>query len=230
MGRWGWRLFEGDQDMDAACSLAEPLGFQMDDWEHTMSSMVHQTDMLAGAAARAFYRTEEYKQELESAIVPYVRAKLDTDNLGDRLFAAARAQENNPTLPSTKYRTIILGALMMRAGARIKPADLQHLRDLIPQIQCNAQFVLPLVDEGFRSPGRAQFLAALDHYQVGVPRNYQEPSCFQCGQVRDDIGHALVQCARCHVAYYCDKECQRHHWQEHKPSCVSPEQRRTANV
>ena len=168
-------LFESDQDLDTACGLAERLGFEMDNWEHTMSSMVHQTDMLAGAAAREFYKTEEYKQELENEIVPYIRAKLDTDNLGDRLFAAARTQENNQTIPCTKYRTIILGALMMRAGARIRADDLQHLRDLVPQIQCNSQFVLPLFDEGFRSPGRAQFLAALDHYQAGMPRNYQEP-------------------------------------------------------
>lgn len=169
-------LFEGDQDLDFACCLAASLGFETDDWEHSMSSMVHQTDMLAGEAARAFYRTERYKRELENEIVPYVRAKFDTDNFGDRLFAASRAQENNQSGPSTaKYRTIILGALMMRAGARIRTEDLLHLKDLVPQIHCNSQVAPPLFDEGFRTPGRAQFLAALDHYQLGVPRNYQEP-------------------------------------------------------
>ncbi|KAE8369042.1 hypothetical protein BDV27DRAFT_141567 [Aspergillus caelatus] len=175
MGRWGWRLFEGDQDMDEACCLAGSLGFQTDDWEHTMSSMVHQIDMLAGQAARAFYRTEEYRRELQNQIVPYVCEKFDTDNFGDRLFAASRAQEDDRVIPYTKYRTVILGALMMRAGARIRAEDLQHLKDLVPQIHCNSRFALPICDEGFRSPGRAQFLAALDHYQAGVPRNYQEP-------------------------------------------------------
>ncbi|KAE8141879.1 hypothetical protein BDV38DRAFT_278662 [Aspergillus pseudotamarii] len=231
MGRWGWRLFEGDQDLDVACCLAASLGFETNDWEYSMSSMVHQTDMLAGEAARAFYRTEEYKRELENDILPYVRAKLDTDNLGYRLFATSRTQENGQSVPSTaKYRTIVLGALMMRAGARIRPEDLQHLKDLVPQVHCNSQFVSPSFDEGFRTPGRAQFLAALDHYQAGVPRNYQEPSCFQCGQVKADIEHDLVQCARCYVAYYCDKECQRRHWQEHKASCASPEERRMVNI
>ncbi|PIG81991.1 hypothetical protein AARAC_002210 [Aspergillus arachidicola] len=220
MGRWGWR----DQDLNAACCLAESLGIQTDDWEHSMSSMVHQTDMLADEGIRAFYRTEEYKRELENEIVPYVRAKFDTDNFGDRFFAASCARENDQTCLPAKYRTIILGALMMRAG------DLQHLRDLVPQIHCSSRFALPLGDEGFRRPGRAQFLAALDHYQAGVPRNYQEPSCFQCGQVRSDIGHGLVLCARCRVAYYCNGECQRHHWQEHKASCVRPEERRSRNV
>ncbi|RAQ60848.1 hypothetical protein COH20_010922 [Aspergillus flavus] len=138
MGRWGWRLFEGDQDLDAACCLAESLGIQTDDWEHSMSSMVHQTDMLADEGTRAFYRTEEYKRELENEIVPYVRANFDTDNFGD--------------------------------------------------------------------------------------------SCFQCGQVTSDIGHGLVLCTKCSVAYYCDGECERHHWQEHKASCVRPEERRSRNV
>ncbi|KAB8248731.1 hypothetical protein BDV35DRAFT_378718 [Aspergillus flavus] len=175
MGRWGWRLFEGDQDLDAACCLAESLGIHIGDWEHSMSSMVHQTDMLADEGIRAFYRTDEYKRELENEIVPYVRAKFDTDNFGDRLFAASCAKENEETCLPARYRTIILGALMMRAGARIRAEDLQHLRDLVPQVHCTSRFALPLGDDGFRSPGRAQFLAALDHYQAGVPRNYQEP-------------------------------------------------------
>ncbi|RAQ40835.1 hypothetical protein AFGD_007134 [Aspergillus flavus] len=174
MGRWG--LFEGDQDLDAACCLAESLGIHIGDWEHSMSSMVHQTDMLADEGIRAFYRTDEYKRELENEIVPYVRAKFDTDNFGDRLFAASCAKENEETCLPARYRTIILGALMMRAGARIRAEDLQHLRDLVPQVHCTSRFALPLGDDGFRSPGRAQFLAALDHYQAGVPRNYQEPS------------------------------------------------------
>lgn len=71
--------------------------------------------------------------------------------------------------------TVILGALMMRAGANIKPEDIQHLRDLVPQINCNSAATLPLFDKGFRNPGRAQYSAALDHYQPGVPRNFQEP-------------------------------------------------------
>ncbi|EIT81674.1 hypothetical protein AO1008_09913 [Aspergillus oryzae 100-8] len=94
MGRWGWRLFEGDQDLDAACCLAESLGIHIGDWEHSMSSMVHQTDMLADEGIRAFYRTDEYKRELENEIVPYVRAKFDTDNFGDRLNVPSRKIQN----------------------------------------------------------------------------------------------------------------------------------------
>lgn len=138
--------------------------------------MVHQSDMLAPPEAAAVYRTAEYAYELANVIVPYVRRKLDTGNLGERMFAACRARETDPDdlLQESKYRTIIMGALIMRAGASISAADLQHLRDLMPQINCTSRRT-PFDDHGFRSPGRAQFLAALDHYQPGVARSFQEP-------------------------------------------------------
>lgn len=138
--------------------------------------MVHQSDMLAPPEAAALYRTAEYDHQLANVIVPYIRQKLDTSNLGERMFAACRAKESDPEdlFQEAKYRTIMMGALMMRAGARINAADLQHLRDLVPQINCTSRRTL-FDDHGFRSPGRAQFLAALDHYQPGVARSFQEP-------------------------------------------------------
>lgn len=168
-------MFEGDQDLDVACGLVDGLGVNTDSWEHSLSAMVHQTDMLAPPEAAAFYITPEYADKLANKTIPWVRQKLDTDNLGDRLFATSRVQEADPDdiLQRNKYRTIILGALMIRAGARIKAADLQHLRDLVPQINCTSRRML--FDHGFRTPGKVQFLAALDYYQPGVPRSFQEP-------------------------------------------------------
>ncbi|KAJ5459117.1 hypothetical protein N7530_011061 [Penicillium desertorum] len=231
MGRWGWRLFEGDQDLDVACGLVDGLGVNTDSWEHSLSAMVHQTDMLAPPEAAAFYITPEYADKLANETIPWVRQKLDTDNLGDQLFATSRAQEADPDdiFQENKYRTIILGALMIRAGARIKAADLQHLRDLVPQINCTSRRMI-LGDHGFRTPGKVQFLAALDHYQPGVPRSFQEPSCFMCGKIEDDIGHKPLQCKKCKVATYCGKECQRDQWREHRVSCIPPGQRRMLNV
>jgi hypothetical protein len=190
MGRWGFRkptrpssfhdsfisdvltpgLFEGDRDIDIACVMPDHLGIQTGNWEHTLASMVFQTDMLAPALARTYYRTEEYKNKLANEIVPYVRWKLDTKGLGDQLFAAYRAEETKPPGMdgNPRYTTIIFGALMLRAGAKIKAEDLQHLRDLVPQ-------VTQLRNDDFRTPGRAQFLAALDRYQPGIPSDFQEP-------------------------------------------------------
>lgn len=154
----------------------DTLGINTGQWEYNLSAMVNQSDMLAPPEAAAVYRTAEYADELANVIVPYVRQKLDTGNLGERMLAASRNKESDPDdlFQESKYRTIIMGALMMRAGARINAADLRHLRDLVPQINCTSRRTL-LEDHGFRNPGRAQFLAALDHYRPGVARSFQEP-------------------------------------------------------
>ncbi|KAI8625847.1 hypothetical protein F5Y19DRAFT_239428 [Xylariaceae sp. FL1651] len=87
----------------------------------------------------------------------------------------------------------------MRAGAKIQESDLQHLRELVPRLNCNTRCVLPMFDWGFREPGKAQFVAALDHYQPGTPRSFQEPSCYSCGKIGADVGQKLMQYARCKV-------------------------------
>ncbi|KAJ5185770.1 Zinc finger MYND-type [Penicillium cf. griseofulvum] len=231
MRRWGWRLFECNQDLDAVLTLTRDLGDYIDSWKHSLSAMVHQTDMLAPLESIAMYNTEEYADRLANDIIPYIRQKLDTDNLGEKLFAASRAKENesDDMFREPKYQTIILGALMMRCGARINAADLQHLRDLVPQVVCSPHWT-PFGDLSFRTPGKAQFLAALDHYEPGVPRNFQEPSCFTCGRIKAEIGHKPLKCKRCKVATYCDTDCQNEQWTEHRSSCVPPHQRRVLHV
>ncbi|KAJ5482313.1 hypothetical protein N7475_001125 [Penicillium sp. IBT 31633x] len=229
MGRWGWRLFEGDQDLDIAMTIVRELGIQDSDWEHSMSAMVSQTDMLTPPEANDYCKTPEYSHELATIVVPYVRGKLDTNNMGDMLFAISKAKETENSFQETRYRTIILGALMLRAGARIREEDRQHLLDLVPQINCTSRRTL-LADHGFRTPGRAQFLAALDHYEPGVPRSLQEPSCFGCGKIEGDLGHKLLLCKKCKVANYCGQKCQRDQWRDHRMSCIPAEKRLIVNV
>ncbi|OIW22897.1 hypothetical protein CONLIGDRAFT_657872 [Coniochaeta ligniaria NRRL 30616] len=173
--------------------------------------------MLAPTDARAFYKSDEYGPVLEATIAEN-REKLDS-GLGDQLFAKYRATENEY---GGKYRLILVGALMMRAGAKIKDEDMQHLRDLVPQINCNEGYTLPLMDEGFRGPGKRQFLAALDNYTPGIPRSFGEPSCFNCGKIGADIHKHLEKCSRCKEAWYCNRDCQRAHWKAHKPYCAAP--------
>lgn len=62
----------------------------------------------------------------------------------------------------------------MRVGAVIKADDLQPLRDLVPKVTCVPGTALPFGGDGFRSPGRAQVLAALDAYEPGKLRSFQE--------------------------------------------------------
>ncbi|KAJ5708101.1 hypothetical protein N7488_007902 [Penicillium malachiteum] len=173
MGRWGWRLFEVDQDLDIACDLKAKLGITDDDWEWTPTNTVNHSDMLAPADARAIYQTKEYADELKNTIIPYVREKFDKNNLGYDLFAKCRCLDED--LLYGKYPVIIFGAMMMRVGAKMKEEDLQYLRDLAPTIHSSPGYVWFRNDQGFRDPGRTQFLAALDHYQAGVPRSFAEP-------------------------------------------------------
>ncbi|KAI3327688.1 hypothetical protein HD806DRAFT_331215 [Xylariaceae sp. AK1471] len=228
MGRWGMRLFEGDQDIDIALSINETFGDGQESLH--LSRMVHQTDMLAPPEALLYYKTYEYARELDQLVVEN-RQKLDANGLGDRVMAHWRANESKiHGSYGGKYCVIIAGALLMRAGAKIKESDLQHLRELVPQINCNPGYALPLMDEGFRGPGKAQFLAALDNYQPGSPRSFQESSCFSCGKVKADVGNKPLQCARCEGAWYCNKDCQRGHWKAHKPSCIDPRKKILLNV
>lgn len=149
-------LFEVDQDIDAALGLIEELGFETESWKFDIHSIIFQTDRLAPFHIREAYKTSEYVDHLANTIVPHVRRKLDTSNLGESLFAASRAKEKDTPFQESRYRTIILGALMLRVAARIKEEDRQHLRDLIPHINCRSRRMI-LGDEGSRAPGLAQF-------------------------------------------------------------------------
>ncbi|KAI3537078.1 hypothetical protein CSPX01_10376 [Colletotrichum filicis] len=105
------------------------------------------------------------------------------------------------------------------SNTSIKANDMQHLRDLVPKIPCQDRFALPMIDFGFRDPGKAQLLAALDNYQPGTPRDFHEPSCFHCGKIHADHGINLKKCGHCQAAWYCGIDCRRTHRKIHKASC-----------
>ncbi|KAK7749906.1 hypothetical protein SLS53_000488 [Cytospora paraplurivora] len=131
-----------------------------------------------------------------------IREKLDS-GLGAVLFAKYRAREDEAQTDTTdfggrrKLRSVFLAAMMMRHGAKIGDDYKEHVREVIPKIQCSEVCVSPLGDEGFRGPGKRQFLAALDHYQAGKPRDSEQPSCHNCGKANADIkaeGKVLMKC------------------------------------
>lgn len=184
MGRWGMRLFEGDRDIDIALDINQAFGADLG-----LSKIIHQTDMAAGQEIRAYYKTDEYKKQLESMISD--RRELLNNGIGDALFDLFRKKEHEP---DGKYRVVLVGAIMMRAGATVKDDDFKHLREIVPDIPCRDGLhpllqasrgrISPLAligvdmdgqDKGFRHAGKVQFLAALDNYKPGVPRSFQEP-------------------------------------------------------
>ena len=113
----------------------------------------------------------KYVEKELPELVDGIRNKLDS-GLGDMLFDMYKARENED---EGEYRLIIVGALMMRAGAKIRDDDMQHLRELVPKVVCNEGYIMSMYGDGFRGPGKRQFLAALDDYKAGMPRNFQEP-------------------------------------------------------
>ena len=56
----------------------------------------------------------------------------------------------------------------------------------------------------------------MNHPREVVGRIYN--SCTFCRRSNDEVQH-LLKCLKCHIATYCDKECQSKHWPTHKALC-----------
>ena len=46
-----------------------------------------------------------------------------------------------------------------------------------------------------------------------------QPRCIFCGQAQ--VKGPILQCRGCKAAKYCDKQCQKQHWSEHKKLCCT---------
>lgn len=162
-------LFEGDQDLDLVSDINYEF-FQGDDKPATSES----DSATKAPDSQPILEDGDYdvNKDLLFGDVSMIRAKLDTDGAGTALLARYRAKEGEY---QGKYRVLLFGALMMRAGARLSNEDRQHMRDLVSQVNCNEGYMWPFTfwDDGFRGPGQRQFLVALERYQVGVPRDFQ---------------------------------------------------------
>lgn len=115
---------------------------------------------------------DEYNpmEELESKAF---REKLDA-GLCDKLFKDFRSEESTFWFPDRKLYTVLLAAMVMESGAKISDDNMQHLREIVPQIFSTPVYASPFSDGGFCDPGRAQFLAALEYYKPGTPRAFRE--------------------------------------------------------
>lgn len=71
-----------------------------------------------------------------------------------------------------EFAEIIIGALMMQAGAKLRPKDKRRLRKILAAFP-EGDDELP--ENGFSNAGQAQFSAALDNYRAGTPRDFQCP-------------------------------------------------------
>ncbi|KAJ5173164.1 hypothetical protein N7492_005757 [Penicillium capsulatum] len=145
------------------------LDLNMEEWKYGLSSPVNQDEGNMVHLAEPSYTAWEYK-EIINDITLWARAKLDKDSLGEKLFEKCRSPDDDtlwekfPTpdpLCNREYWTVVFGAIMMRAEATITPEHLQHLLDVANNTISS-------------SPAHAQFLAALDHFEHSVPRDWNE--------------------------------------------------------
>ncbi|KAK0644146.1 hypothetical protein B0T16DRAFT_460228 [Cercophora newfieldiana] len=207
MGRWGHRMFEGDQDAD----IAAKIGSNLMDGNHL--------EIEAFGWALSMGPPNGEGKDADAGIAAY-RQKFDS-GIGEKLFLEYRSKEGTKDFFSYEYRTIVLAAMMIHVGAKITQDHIQHIRELLPKIPVREGYQWPICDDGFRGPGQRQFRAALDNYQPGTPRSFDQPSCHACGKVAADIGKPLLRCTGCSVApgWFCNKDCQKKDWRNHKKSC-----------
>ncbi|KAK5080841.1 hypothetical protein LTR70_009961 [Exophiala xenobiotica] len=156
------------------------------------------------------------------------RRKLDA-GFGAKLMKVFRSKEANEMwgmqfMQDQKYTTLMLGAYMMHVGGKILPEDLEHLKACFEKFPGKNGYVFCMGDDAFRSAGKVQYGAALEHYIDGKPRSFLEPSCYNCGKIAGDLaGQQLRRCTRCvkhdKNSFYCSRDCQKENWKEHKAIC-----------
>ncbi|KAJ6481977.1 hypothetical protein C8R45DRAFT_1003676 [Mycena sanguinolenta] len=49
--------------------------------------------------------------------------------------------------------------------------------------------------------------------------NVHDMMCTTCMKTEKDLGQPMRKCGKCHVVWYCSRECQTKHWPKHKPIC-----------
>ena len=106
-----------------------------------------------------------------------------------------------------------------------------HGNEIGPQIVCEARDALELItqiERGFPCREPYEWLLQVREAQM-LNRRYIKPAlearrCSAClkPEVDFETGKRLMECARCGVALYCSKECQKRDWKEggHKERCM----------
>ena len=180
MGRWGHRqllllccsvtllterkgVFEGDNDNDLKSDVLKEVskrlkaeGLHVDNEQLTESLDTMQDP--------------EFRPTSSSVTSQQLRDHLN--HIGGELFLHFR---NNPDFLFGEYTTVMCGAVMMEAGIRISAEDRIDLRQAAQRTPSYPGYQNPLMDMGFLDPGKAQFLAALEHYEDDKPQDFKTP-------------------------------------------------------
>ncbi|KAK0645731.1 hypothetical protein B0T16DRAFT_145812 [Cercophora newfieldiana] len=185
----GPRLFQGDPDSDTASNITYRLG-RITKCIVSKDQDIWEDPKLAWLLYFNMGDSVESDPDMDAATV----CQHIDSGAGDQLFQEYRAEEDNRKHYGaySRHETIVLGAMMMRVGAKIKKEDLAHLRRLSVR------------SDNVMGPEEvAEFQAAIDNYQAGTPRTFGGPSCDTCGKTTlDTDGKKLSECKRCMSGYW----------------------------
>ena len=94
--------------------------------------------------------------------------------------------------------------------------------NVIDRLQLELERNEPFLGEAYKTrmrDARISFIAPLGHAdRVDAYRQHTARPCASCGK-----RPAKKTCSRCKTSPYCDADCQRRHWPQHKKNCRPPE-------
>ena len=172
-------MFEADADQEIVSEINEAFARDDDDAAAPHSAHQNEAPDEDGEGIPEWWLMEGYGRA-DADRLRRNRQRLDAGK-GAELFDKFRAAEDKW---NGSYRVLVLAALTMACGARIRYRDLRRIHEILLTIVWRPGCAWPLADYGFRLPGLVQFCAALGNYSPGTPRSFHEPRSVLDGLAR----------------------------------------------
>lgn len=154
-------MFEGDQDLDLESDVQGEINRRLKAKGVNLEDE-HMWDL--------FYNLDKPEYRPDPASITSGELCGHINAMSEELFQQYR---NKPDGFYGQYATVVLAAVMMKTGSKISEDNRNFLRQTAAGTHSSPGYAMPLWDSGFRDPGKAQFLAALDNYEDGKARDFR---------------------------------------------------------
>jgi TPR repeat protein len=164
-----------------------------------------------------YYKGEGVAQSYEKAVELYTLAA-EGGNASARYMLGLMYYEGQGVAPSNEKSVEIL-TLAVNQGHEgaiaALPVSLLTLVnegriDLICESVYRMKIALKLASSKLPDPTRCLYLSRIEKAAL---------TCGGCGRMKKDGEGVLSLCKGCRCIYYCNRECQKAHWKEHKAMC-----------
>jgi hypothetical protein len=152
-------LFEGDQDLDLEIDVHDAIIEKM----KTRDIELGDDDLFESLQAMG-------PRSSETNSIRRLRSQLDT--ICAELFEDYTKKDDSCL---GEYSLIMLDAVMMKSGAKMSPGNRTKLLQVAQRSESASGYRPPMWDMSFRDAGKAQFIAAVNHYKDGDPRDFISP-------------------------------------------------------